>query len=33
MIKNATLAPHVSTASEVMAKVVSKDMKKILQSK
>lgn len=27
IIKNATLAPHVATASEVMAKVLSKDMK------
>jgi membrane protein required for colicin V production len=27
IVKNATLSPHVSTASEVMAKVVSKDMK------
>ncbi len=27
LIKNATLAPHVATVSEVMAKVLSKDMK------
>lgn len=27
MIKNATLAPYAATASEVMAKVISKDMK------
>ena len=27
IVKNATLSPHVSTASEVMAKVVSKEMK------
>jgi membrane protein required for colicin V production len=27
IIKNATLAPHVSTVSEVMAKVISKEMK------
>lgn len=27
LIKDATLAPHVATVSEVMAKVISKDMK------
>ena len=27
LIKNATLSPYVSTVSEVMAKVLSKDMK------
>jgi membrane protein required for colicin V production len=34
LIKNATLSPYVSTVSEVMAKVLSKDMKsRILQLK
>ncbi|GAB6905249.1 conserved membrane hypothetical protein [Desulfosarcina cetonica] len=28
LIRNASLAPHVATVSEVMAKVLSKDMKK-----
>ena len=33
MIKNSTLSPHVATVSEVMAKVVSKDMKQKFMTK
>jgi membrane protein required for colicin V production len=33
LIKNSTLSPHVATGSEVMAKVISKDMKDAFMAK